>query len=999
MAVSPGETITVEHGKPLTVVLENVASETRDDFDFHQVNIGEDIRFDPSYKEYPGIDINGNTLTIAEDIVTGDVVIHAAAYVSFTVDMAGGTCTNEGIFTATDDGIATLTDDWSGVGAYITSGNLFKKDGHSLVKLVDSKGNEYAANYQFRITGDLHLTLVWDECKNLTQVPGTLATCTETGIADHWVCACGATYADEAGTQPMDVTTEIAPDHHSKNTNTAVTCLGTQCSECEKSYGEPDPDAHSFDASGQCTLCGHVCDHSGHTGEYSKDDNNHTFTCTVCKLEVTGQKHDYTHNANTHTCICGDVEQFTITWDMSGCDYEVYYPGELPAKLAYNVGGWDHQIDFAWIEAPAGHRFVKFVDGNGKELSMDDRTGSAFYTHRLWVTVSGDMTIKAVIEPLTYTATWTVNGEEVGTTEVKFGETIEAPAYAVPEGYTFSGWEVPETMPAEDITLNATLTPIDYTLTVDVGATDETVELTVPYGANLMEVLAKAETEGKLPAKGDEFDRVNQNYNGINVITGSYGRYISGSYYSVDDTAIMPAYDLTVNQEYTFRGWAAFSTSDLNTRRWRYETSEGTLGEGWHDIEENFDDVPGGARYYFESVNDYAGREKAVRVEGITEIEGKHYCFDNQGRFRETFTGILEDICFEKGVEVATKLVDNGNGTHRIACAEHENCTAVFVEAENHTYVDSVCACNAVCLHENNTNKPTDNGDGTHNQTCSVCGKVFADHESHSGGEATCVSGKNCEICFTEYTEPDVTNHAGGTEVKNAKDATCGEAGYTGDTCCKSCGEVLTKGTTIKATGNHTGGTATCSDKAICAVCENAYGELDAENHAGGTEVLTKGTAIAATGDHTGGTATCSDKAICTVCENAYGELDAENHAGGTEVKNAKDATCGEAGYTGDTCCKSCGDVLTKGTTIKATGEHTYGNWKEVKEATKTAKGEKQRTCLVCGHVESKEIPVLSDTPATGDDTNIFLWSMVMCISAVCLLVILASQKKRVFNR
>ena len=148
--------------------------------------------------------------------------------------------------------------------------------------------------------------------------------------------------------------------------------------------------------------------------------------------------------------------------------------------------------------------------------------------------------------------------------------------------------------------------------------------------------------------------------------------------------------------------------------------------------------------------------------------------------------------------------------------------------------------------------------------------------------------------------------------------------------------------------------------------------------------------------DHTGGTATCSDKAICSICGTAYGELDATNHAGGTEVKNAKEATCGAEGYTGDTHCKGCGEIVEKGAAIKATGEHTYGDWKVVKEPTKTAKGEKQRTCSVCGHVDSKEIPVLSDTPATGDNSHMMLWFSLMIVSCAAILVLL--NYKRFFS-
>ena len=73
--------------------------------------------------------------------------------------------------------------------------------------------------------------------------------------------------------------------------------------------------------------------------------------------------------------------------------------------------------------------------------------------------------------------------------------------------------------------------------------------------------------------------------------------------------------------------------------------------------------------------------------------------------------------------------------------------------------------------------------------------------------------------------------HTGGTEIKDAKDATCTENGYTGDTYCKGCGDKLESGTVIPAAG-HKGGTATCKDKAVCEVCRQPYGELDKGNHA-----------------------------------------------------------------------------------------------------------------------------------------------------------------------
>ena len=101
---------------------------------------------------------------------------------------------------------------------------------------------------------------------------------------------------------------------------------------------------------------------------------------------------------------------------------------------------------------------------------------------------------------------------------------------------------------------------------------------------------------------------------------------------------------------------------------------------------------------------------------------------------------------------------------------------------------------------------------------------------AHEGGTATCSEKAVCTLCGHAYGDKDAGNHVGGTEVKNARKASCTEDGYTGDTCCKGCGAKLQSGTVIKAAG-HTGGTATCTEKAVCTLCGQTYGGKDAANH------------------------------------------------------------------------------------------------------------------------------------------------------------------------
>ena len=90
----------------------------------------------------------------------------------------------------------------------------------------------------------------------------------------------------------------------------------------------------------------------------------------------------------------------------------------------------------------------------------------------------------------------------------------------------------------------------------------------------------------------------------------------------------------------------------------------------------------------------------------------------------------------------------------------------------------------------------------------------------------------------------------------------------------------------------HTGGTATCNQKAICEKCGEEYGDLDLSNHAS-TEFtyVSNGNGthkkvyecceavVEESEDCSGGIATCSAKAICSLCKTAYGEKDSSKHA------------------------------------------------------------------------------------------------------------------------
>ncbi|MDO4380530.1 MAG: hypothetical protein Q4D20_06635 [Clostridia bacterium] len=228
------------------------------------------------------------------------------------------------------------------------------------------------------------------------------------------------------------------------------------------------------------------------------------------------------------------------------------------------------------------------------------------------------------------------------------------------------------------------------------------------------------------------------------------------------------------------------------------------------------------------------------------------------------------------------------------------------------------------------------------------------------------------------------------TEVVGAKDATCTEDGYTGDTVCKDCGEVIAKGDVIPATG-HVWGEWVETKKATCTEAGEATRTC---SKCGATETKE----IPATGhhdddkdgkcdgcgkdmqdlcDHVWGEwvetkkATCTEAGektrTCSKCGKTETEvIPAKGH--NIEVVGKKDATCEEPGYTGDEVCKDCGATVSKGEVIPAKGHNTEVVGK--KDATCEDEGYTgDEVCKDCGKVVSKgeKVPAKGHNDANGD--------------------------------
>ena len=226
-------------------------------------------------------------------------------------------------------------------------------------------------------------------------------------------------------------------------------------------------------------------------------------------------------------------------------------------------------------------------------------------------------------------------------------------------------------------------------------------------------------------------------------------------------------------------------------------------------------------------------------------------------------------ITAAKPAHIFYKWASNSNGTHTRKCTVVGcNC----IETEDCSGGKATCTEQAVCTvcHTGygdalGHNFTIAQHDETHHwNKCSRCDATDT-KAVHTGGTATCREKSVCEVCRSAYGKLSATNHVGGTEIRDIKDKTCTENGYTGDTYCKGCGEKLSSGTVIHADG-HKGGTATCTDKAECEVCHEKYGESDANHHTGMEMV----DAVPATAASTGTAAHWR----CTACGKLFADAD-----------------------------------------------------------------------------------------------------------------------------
>lgn len=161
----------------------------------------------------------------------------------------------------------------------------------------------------------------------------------------------------------------------------------------------------------------------------------------------------------------------------------------------------------------------------------------------------------------------------------------------------------------------------------------------------------------------------------------------------------------------------------------------------------------------------------------------------------------------------------------------------------------------------------------------------------------------------------------------------------------------------------HTGGTETptCTTGKICRLCWSEYGILghawgEWSSAGNGTHIrsCTRSNCDAVdTASCTGGTATCSAKAVCEACGGKYGERDPNNHD--LVHHEAKAPTCTDIGWDAYEACKNCN--YTTRTELPALNHDLVQH--AAKAPTCTEKGWAYDTCSRCDHTTYAELPIL----------------------------------------
>ena len=740
-----------------------------------------------------------------------------------------------------------------------------------------------------------------------------------------------------------------------------------------------------------------------------------------------------------------EINQYTITFDTNGGseiapitqDYgtQIAAPAN-PTRKGYTFKGWDKEIPETmpaenitvkaqWeinqytitFDTNGGSEIAPITQDYGTQIAAPANPTRKGYTFKGWdkeipeTMPAENITVKAQWEINQYTITFDTNGgSEIAPITQDYGTQIAAPANPTRKGYTFKGWdkEIPETMPAENITVKAQWEINQYTITFDTNGGSEIAPITQDYGT---QIAAPANPTRKgytfkgwdkeipetMPAENITITarwRDTEKPTGEIIIgTNKWNEFLNELTFGIffKDTQ-----EVTIN---AVDNSGVVFVSYLVTDK---ELSEAELNSlVFRAYEEPFRIEPNGEYIIYvmlvdENINITYLRSDRITLDNIQPVisgieNGKTYC--------EAQTVTVDEKNVDTVTVNGTVVTLDADGGFVLPPTNDEQKIVVTDKAGNNAEM-------TVTVNNGHTfGEWVSDNDGKHTRKCIVDGCDVFETENCSGGNATCTKKAVCDVCGKAYGEPDGTNHEGGVQewttrtafVHEQKWNCCGavivasEAHEWKDGVCQECGYVCLHNDTDKnhicdycektisehedADKNHicdyckktisehedkdknhicdycekTISEHEDADKNhICDYCEKIISEHEDTDKNHICDYCGKGIT-----NHSGGKATCTEKAVCEICNEPYGEIDGASHADLRHIE-AKTATKDAEGNVEYWYCEACNKY--------------YSDEAATKEIKKT-------------DTVTAKLPDSSKSPQTGDNSNLILWIALLFIS------------------
>ena len=723
-------------------------------------------------------------------------------------------------------------------------------------------------------------------------------------------------------------------------------------------------------------------------------------------------KADITITQDYGTPITAPADPTREGYTFKGWDKEI--PKTMPAENMTVKAQWEINQYTISFDTNGGSEIAPITQDYGTKITAPADPTRKGYTFKGWdkeipkTMPAENMTVKAQWEINRYTITFdTAGGSEIAPITQDYGTNITAPANPTRKGYTFKGWdkEIPETMPAENITVKAQWEINQYTIAFDTNGGSEIATITQDYGTEItapdnptregytfigwdrdIPVTMPAENI-TLKARWKDSEKPTGE---IKISENSWKAFLNnitfGLFFKDTQTVTITAADNsgeTVTVEYLL--------SDKELTKAELDGMTFTAYTAPFGID------PDNEYIIYVRLTDNAGNTDYICSDGIV-LDGTS----------PVITGIEDGktYCEAQMVTITEKYVDTVtvNGT-AVTLDENNSFTLAPADGEQKIVVTDKAGNTAemtVTVNDGHTfGEWTSNGDGTHtrqctadgctegietgncvdedkNHICDICGNIISNHEDANQDHVCDLCGKVisnhedankdhiCDYCgkvFSNHEDADKDHICDlcGKTISNHEDADK-------DHICDHCGKVISnhedasKDHVCELCGKTISNHEDADKDHICDLCgKTISNHEDADNdhvcdYCG--KVIT---------NHIGGKATCKDKAVCEVCGKSYGKLDPNNH---TDLKHfpAKAATEDADGNIEYWYCSGCNKYYSD-----------KDGTKEIKKAdTVTAKLKDD-----------------SKSPQTGDTSNLMLWIALLFVSGGVLTGVTVFDKRK----